>query len=760
MPENIFGINVGQVETPRGGGIGGSLQSAGGTSLNSLIRFQQKMYEMEQQRKAQELENKNALFGGLAKKMGLGAQDDENFYGFSPMNKYQATMGAQKKQQIAEQFKALAESDGSSKNYAQTVANIRKIYDSPEMHEAILTNKVVSGALQGIKDSKANVHPIYQDELGRFQNAETSGDYNINVLRNWKDYTVEPIDHEEDLKNFKDRGISISSIVSPDSGQELLVTSQDNKPYIDKYYRGKYSKNFGLDYDRAVKNGDPSVDGISKDEYVESQVKRLSDSFAIQEDAQKINNIGMGSDEFNRRKTYETDEKLREAAAKSEIEVKETQQKETIKTEQDLIREQQKNFAPQDARSEASSRGSKGSASVKPKNPFSGSTQTGQALAWDNLQNDGVISSENSLQIKDYVNSKLGGNKLKALEGKEREDVINGVVKEAKYKYADKISDAIVNKFRESKGAPLEGKDLTVRILHSDNEISLSEHLEKEIAGKKSIFDNIGYRGRGMPNKPKNIKVKSRFIPEGEFSNSEYSGSLYTTNPDLVGGGDGELGSKKVTGLEANKAIGDKVFDDNAEVYKVPSVVNRKDVGMFVPTSFKTVTVSNSKSIAGERNNPGNVKDKSGKFKVFSSLEEGFDAMVKEIDYKKTGEGKIKEMKAKIGTSKEPVTVADLIETWSPRFKNGGEKDNTDAVVDNYIKFVSDFLGVKPNTPLKDIDSREIAVAMALNESPEVGEEMIDIIERNQTGSDGAKAADTNKKGYLKSKKGLAPFGG
>ena len=181
---------------------------------------------------------------------------------------------------------------------------------------------------------------------------------------------------------------------------------------------------------------------------------------------------------------------------------------------------------------------------------------------------------------------------------------------------------------------------------------------------------------------------------------------------------------------------------------------------MFVPTSFKTVTVSNSKSIAGERNNPGNVKDKSGKFKVFSSLEEGFDAMVKEIDYKKTGEGKIKEMKAKIGTSKEPVTVADLIETWSPRFKNGGEKDNTEAVVDNYIKFVSDFLGVKPDTPLKDIDSREIAVAMVLNESPEVGEEMIDIIERNQTGSDGAKAADTNKKGYLKSKKGLAPFGG
>lgn len=754
MPENIFGINVGQVETPRGGGIGGSLQAAGGTSLNSLIRFQQKMYEMEQQKKAQELENKNALFGGLAKKMGLGAQDDENFYGFSPMNKYQAEMGAGKKQQIAEQFKALAESDGSAKNYAQTVANIRKIYDSPEMHEAILTNKVVSGALQGIKESKANVHPIYQDELGRFQNAESTGDYNINVLRNWKDYTVEPIDHEKDLINFKERGISVSSIVSPDSGQELLVTSQDNKPYIEKYYRGKYSKNFGLDYDRAVKNGDPSVDGISKDEYVESQIKRLSDSFAIQEDAQKINNIGLGSEEFNRRKAYETDENVREAAAKSKIEVDETQQKEIIKTEQDLIREQQKNFAPQDARSETSTKGKGGSASARPKNPFSGSTQTGQAVAWDTLQDDGVINDDNSLQIKDYVNSKLGGDKLKGLEGKEREDVINAVVKEGKYKYASKISDTIVNKFRESKGAPIEGKDLTVRILNSDKEISLADHLESKVPGKKSMFDNLGYRGRGLPNKPKEISVKTRFIPEGEYSNSEYSGSLYTTNPDLAGG-TGELGAKEVTGLEANRAIGDKVFDDNAKVYKVPSVVNRKDVGMFVPTSFKTVTISKSKSIAGERNNPGNVKDKSGKFKIFSSLEEGFDAMVKEIDYKKKGEGKIKEMKIKLGTSKEPVTVADLIETWSPRFKNGGEEDNTDAVVDNYIKFVSDFLGVKPNTPLKDIDSREIAVAMALNESPEVGEEMLDIIERNQTGSN-----DTNQKGYLKPKKEPAPSGG
>ena len=81
MPENIFGINVGQVETPRGGGIGGSLQSAGGTSLNSLIRFQQKMYEMEQQRKAQELENKMLCLVDWQRKWDLAHKMMRTFMG-------------------------------------------------------------------------------------------------------------------------------------------------------------------------------------------------------------------------------------------------------------------------------------------------------------------------------------------------------------------------------------------------------------------------------------------------------------------------------------------------------------------------------------------------------------------------------------------------------------------------------------------------------------------------------------------------------
>jgi len=74
-------------------------------------------------------------------------------------------------------------------------------------------------------------------------------------------------------------------------------------------------------------------------------------------------------------------------------------------------------------------------------------------------------------------------------------------------------------------------------------------------------------------------------------------------------------------------------------------------------------------------------------------------------------------MKEKLGTTGKPITVQDLIETWAPRKKYGG--DNTDEEIDKYIKSVTETLGIKPDTELSKVSSKDIALAMAKIESPD-----------------------------------------
>ena len=302
MADNIFGVNVGQVQPPSGGrNVGGGLSSSAGASLNQLMRFQQRMYEIEQQKKLQETANKNALFGDLAKKIGVGAKDSKDFLGIEPMNMHQANLLAEMQKGIQDEMTALSNSDGSTKNYSQSVKNIKTRLSNPDFLEAGITNQVIKGAIKGIEENKANVHPLWQDELAKFQNAQSSGEYDVRVLQNWKDYAVEPMNITNDLKDFDDKGIKVRYEVSPNSGQEVLVTSQDNKDYIGRYFKGKYSKNFGLDYDRAVKNGDESIGAMTREDYINAQTSKLTDAFVTQEDWQKANNLGMSGKEYDRR---------------------------------------------------------------------------------------------------------------------------------------------------------------------------------------------------------------------------------------------------------------------------------------------------------------------------------------------------------------------------------------------------------------------------------------------------------------------------
>ena len=117
-----------------------------------------------------------------------------------------------------------------------------------------------------------------------------------------------------------------------------------------------------------------------------------------------------------------------------------------------------------------------------------------------------------------------------------------------------------------------------------------------------------------------------------------------------------------------------------------------------------------------QNKNPLNIR-KDGKFIVYGTLEEGFNDAVVEIDKKKRGTPAIDSMKEKLGTTGKPITVQDLIETWAPRNKYGG--DNTDEEIDKYIISVTETLGIKPDTELDKVPSIDLALAMAKTESPD-----------------------------------------
>ncbi len=750
MADNIFGVNVGQVQPPSGGrNVGGGLSSSAGASLNQLMRFQQRMYEIEQQKKMQETANKNALFGDLAKKIGVGAKDSKDFLGIEPMNMHQANLLSGIQKDIQDQMTALSNSDGSTKNYSQSVKNIKTILSSPDFLEAGITNQVIKGAIKGIEENKANVHPLWQDELAKFQNAQSSGEYDVRVLQNWKDYAVEKMDIENDLKAFDEKGISVKAIVSPISGQELLVTSQDNKDYIGRYFKGKYSKNFGLDYDRAVKNGDESIGAMTREDYINSQTSKLTDAFVTQEESQKMSNTGISIDEYNRRSKLDRESAIKQREETNKLDIEKARQEGEIDIYVSNEKNKGKVFAEKDPRSESDS---KSSSAVGRKNPYEGDAQTGMAIVWDNLANDGVITPSNELKIKDYISTEAKEEKLKDLSPEQREIKLKGISDAGRYKFATPLSNTIVERSKQNKGKSGEGKDLNIRLLTNGENISLNEYAEKEGSKSRKLTTKPapkGYKGvLGLEFKEVTEgNYKTRFIPEGEMSNSEYSGSVYTDNPTLYKSEGDNLSPVEVTGLEANKAIGDNVFSDNAKVYKIPSAVNKREMAGIVPTSFNTVTQSKADSVAGKNNNPGNIRiPGSMKFKTYSSLEEGFDAMVKEIDLKKGDSPAIKANKKLRKRENEVTTLADLIETWSPREKIGG--DNSDLVVDNYIKTVSEFLGIKPDTPLKDVDTRELSLAMAMVESPEVGKEIAEIVEKNQP---------TKEEGYVKKGKPINP---
>lgn len=103
-------------------------------------------------------------------------------------------------------------------------------------------------------------------------------------------------------------------------------------------------------------------------------------------------------------------------------------------------------------------------------------------------------------------------------------------------------------------------------------------------------------------------------------------------------------------------------------------------------------------TLADRNNNPGNIRDtKTGKFRQFATPEEGFGALMNDLQAKKTG-----------NTSTGLNGESNLAE-FSSKYAPAG--DNNDPA--QYTSNLANHMGVRPDTKLKDLDTGAWAEAIA-----------------------------------------------
>ena len=103
-------------------------------------------------------------------------------------------------------------------------------------------------------------------------------------------------------------------------------------------------------------------------------------------------------------------------------------------------------------------------------------------------------------------------------------------------------------------------------------------------------------------------------------------------------------------------------------------------------------------------NNPGNLRGRDGEFQAFSTPKQGYDALVKDIKIKVSGNSGM--MKAKLGNSYKP-TLKNVLGVYAPPSENNTK---------HYINFVAARAKINPNKILKVSDVRKIVPHMIVME--------------------------------------------
>lgn len=103
-------------------------------------------------------------------------------------------------------------------------------------------------------------------------------------------------------------------------------------------------------------------------------------------------------------------------------------------------------------------------------------------------------------------------------------------------------------------------------------------------------------------------------------------------------------------------------------------------------------------TVADRNNNPGNLRDpKTGSFRTFSTPQEGYAALLNDLETKKTGQST---------TGLQPGhTLADFSNVYAPK----GDNNNPAQ----YTANIANYLGVRPDTPISQLDTGKWAEAIA-----------------------------------------------
>ena len=124
-----------------------------------------------------------------------------------------------------------------------------------------------------------------------------------------------------------------------------------------------------------------------------------------------------------------------------------------------------------------------------------------------------------------------------------------------------------------------------------------------------------------------------------------------------------------------------------------------------MPNTTKTVTGDKeTKELAGRNNNPGNIRvlGSDTEFVKFSSMQEGFDALLRQIELYKTGGS---------DHTDGSETLAELMAIYAPK------ADKNDPVA--YADTLATSLGVTVDTPIKNLNTNKLALAISKVESPQ-----------------------------------------
>lgn len=683
MPDNIFKVDTGRISipdmgVPRIGSIGNM-----GSALNNIARMQQRQYEMEMARQLQDDKNKAALFGKLAD-YGLGAEEDQKKLGFSAMNPAQAEYLKWANGEINKQIEAFTTSDSSPNAYAKVTNNIRAIINDPTGLQMRYENAAIKRAADEIEKIRPNLHESYFDELSRHRSAKGLGEYDMNKIVNWKDYVVEPIDLDADLKELKNRGISWVPSVDPNSGKVVVTQTQDNSDYTNRYIGSKYKKNFELDYDRLIANGqDPQM---SKEDYVAQRIAETSSGIAIKETTGEFKgNLG------------DTMERKREEAA---LEVQTAKQKEADKFEFDKKMEEERRITKETAQEYKSNRTSSGEFTYN--SPFDNKGgvpkdgKSNHSIIFKELDKAGVIDDENYDYIINEIEDRLNSDSFKDLDFEGKKKMREKIKNEILYRYADALSEEEIKLAKQYKGLGKNAGNMKITLLDDGREIDLSDYKEKDAKVEKGFFEKtLGWPGdyESRFKKEEVKKHKSRFSPESMLPNGDYGGSFMSTNPEFSGG-------EEMTGSSANEILGDKVFGDDDKVYVKKGTVKAKEFG-YMPVVKGDLHSMIGYMESGNRNFPeGNYDAKNPQTTArgrYQFIDDTGMAIAKNLGYNLTKDEYLEKMKDREFQDQLMAEQSKWLKSVIPSFKRDKDrldklKSRVESIIGERLEDVPDYI--------------------------------------------------------------------